>query len=128
LCVLPAEKRAWVDQPTFAAWLDLLPEIGQIFVLFARPTQIQRIWLMPIQTETLSIRISRAELVALRKRARDEKVSMGKLVRQALANCGIVAETSQQSGYYRIKHLVGRMHGGPANLSTNPKHLVKYGA
>jgi len=34
---------------------------------------------MLIQTETLSIRISKAESAALRKRARDENISMEKL-------------------------------------------------
>jgi len=80
-----------------------------------------------MQTETLSIRISKGESAALRKRARDEKTSRGKLVRQALASYGIVAEKSQQSGYDRIKHVLGRIHGGPGDLSTNPKHLDSYG-
>jgi hypothetical protein len=80
-----------------------------------------------MQTETLSIRISKAESAALRKRARDEKISQGKLVRRTLANYGITAETSQHSAYDRIKHLVGRSQGGPRDLSTNPTHLANYG-
>jgi hypothetical protein len=80
-----------------------------------------------VQTETLSIRISKAESVALRKRARDEKISKGKLVRRALASYGVTAETIPKSGYHKIKHLIGCIHGGPRDLSTNPKHLAKYG-
>ena len=37
-----------------------------------------------MHVETLSIRISKAERAALRARARQEKVSQGQLVRQAL--------------------------------------------
>jgi hypothetical protein len=80
-----------------------------------------------MQTETLSIRISKAESAALRRRAREEKTSRGKLVRRALANYGITTEPTPRSGYDIIKHLVGLSHGGPKDLSTNPKHLENYG-
>jgi hypothetical protein len=80
-----------------------------------------------MQTETLSLRLSKAESKALRQRARQEGTSRGKLVRRALADCGITAETAPRSGYEVIKHLLGKSPGGPADLSTNPEHLAAYG-
>ena len=78
--------------------------------------------------ETLSLRISRAELEALRKRADAEGVSQGSLVRQALKAYGVTAETPKsKSGYDVIKPLLGRSRGGSKDLSTNPKHLAGYG-
>jgi hypothetical protein len=88
---------------------------------------IPRVSPMPIQSETFSFRMSKAEGAALRKRSREEKISRGKLVRRALASYSIVAETSQQSGFDRIKHIIGRIRGGPAKLSTHPKYLDHYG-
>ncbi len=80
-----------------------------------------------MRTETLSIRISKVEIAALRRRAREEKTSQGQLVRQALANYGITTEPTARTGYDIIKHLIGRSHGGPRDLSTNPRHLENYG-
>ena len=81
-----------------------------------------------MQTETLSLRISKSERRALRERARREGVSQGSLVRRALRAYGITpAPASEKSGYDVIKHLVGRSRGGAKDLSTNPKHLEGYG-
>jgi len=80
-----------------------------------------------MQTETLSLRLSKAESRALLKRARQEGTSRGKLVRRALASYGISAEPAPRSGYDVIKHLLGQNPGGPSDLSTNPDHLAGYG-
>jgi hypothetical protein len=78
--------------------------------------------------ETLSLRISRAELEALRKHARVEGVSQGSLVRRALKAYGVTAEVPKaKSGYEVIKRFLGRSRGGSKDLSTNPKHLASYG-
>lgn len=78
--------------------------------------------------ETLSLRIPRAELEALRKRARAEGVSQGSLVRRALKAYGATVETPRaKTGYDVIKPFLGRSRGGSKDLSTNPKHLAGYG-
>ena len=80
-----------------------------------------------MQSETLSLRISKAESRALRERARRERISQGSLVRRALRAYGITSEADTKSGYDVIKHLIGRNHGGPKDLSANPRHLDDYG-
>lgn len=81
-----------------------------------------------MQTETLSLRISKAESRALRERARKEGVSQGSLVRRALRAYGLTPELEPgKSGYDIIKNLVARSRGGAKDLSTNPKHLAGYG-
>jgi hypothetical protein len=81
-----------------------------------------------MQTETLSLRISKAESQALRERARREGVSQGNLVRRALRAYGVTPEpTPGKSGYDVIKHILGKNRGGSKDLSTNPKHLADYG-
>jgi hypothetical protein len=80
-----------------------------------------------MQTETLSLRISKAESRALRERARREGVSQGSLVRRALRAYGITPGAEGKSGYDVIKDVIGRNRGGPADLSTNPRHLDDYG-
>jgi hypothetical protein len=78
--------------------------------------------------ETLSLRISRAELEALRARARIEGVSQGSLVRRALKAYGVTAEAPEaKTGYDVIKRFLGRSRGGSKDLSTNPKHMAGYG-
>jgi hypothetical protein len=78
--------------------------------------------------ETLSLRISKVELEALRERARVEGVSQGSLVRRALKAYGVTAEAPKaKSGYEVIKRFLGRSRGGSKDLSTNPKHLAGYG-
>lgn len=78
--------------------------------------------------ETLSLRISRDELDALRERARVEGVSQGSLVRRALKAYGIAAETPKpKTGYDVIKRFLGRSRGGSNDLSSNPNHLAGYG-
>ena len=81
-----------------------------------------------MQTETLSVRISKAESRALRERARQEGISKGSLVRRALRAYGVTPEAeSGKTGYDVIKHLIGRNRGKSKDLSTNPKHLKDYG-
>jgi hypothetical protein len=81
-----------------------------------------------MQTETLSLRISKSESKALRQRAREEGVSRGRLVRRALRAYGVTTETEgTKSGYEVIKHLIGRNRGGAKDLSTHPRHLTEYG-
>jgi len=80
-----------------------------------------------MQSETLSLRISKAESRALRERARREGISQGNLVRRALRAYGITPAPEGSSGYDVIKHLIGRGAGGPKDLSTNPHHLDDYG-
>ena len=80
-----------------------------------------------MQNDTLSLRISKAESRALRERARREGISLARLVRQALRAYGVTPETDAKSGYDVIKQVLGRNRGGPADLSTNPKHLDDYG-
>ena len=78
--------------------------------------------------ETLSLRISKAELEALRKRARVEGISQGSLVRRALRAYGVTTEAPKaKTGYDVIKRFLGRNRGGSKDLSTNPKHLAGYG-
>lgn len=81
-----------------------------------------------MHVETLSIRISKAERAALRARARQEKVSQGQLVRQALRAYGVapVAKPAP-SAYDLVKHLIGKYKGGPGDLSTNPKYMEGFG-
>ena len=81
-----------------------------------------------MQTETLSLRISKAESRALRQRARQEGISQGSLVRRALRAYGVTPESeSDKTGYDVIKHLLGRSRGKSTDLSTNPEHLKDYG-
>jgi hypothetical protein len=81
-----------------------------------------------VNDETLSLRISKGDLEALKKRARAEGVSQGSIVRRALRAYGVTSEAlGPKSGYDVIKHLLGRSRGGSKDLSTNPKHLADYG-
>ena len=79
-----------------------------------------------MKTETLSLRISKAESRALREQARREGISQGSLVRRALRAYGVTPEPEPtKSGYDVIKHLLGKKRGGAKDLSTNPRHLIK---
>lgn len=81
-----------------------------------------------MQTETLSLRISKDESRALRERARKEGISQASLVRRALRAYGVTPESDPaKSGYDVIKGLVGKNRGGSKDLSTHPKHLRDYG-
>ncbi len=81
-----------------------------------------------MQTNALSLRISKGESKALLERARKEGISQSSVVRRALRAYGIMADSdSDKSGYDVIKHIVGKYRRGPKDLSSNPKHLVGYG-
>jgi len=84
-------------------------------------------YIFSVRSETLSLRITKAESRALRERARREGMSRGNLVRRALRAYGITPAAEGTSGYDVIKHLVGRSAGGPKDLSSNPRHLDDYG-
>jgi hypothetical protein len=78
--------------------------------------------------QTLSLRISKLESQALRRRAREEGISQGSLVRKALQAYGITPEPPQEkTGYDVIKHLIGKSRGKSKDLSSNPKHMDGYG-
>ncbi len=64
-----------------------------------------------MHVETLSIRISKAERAALRARARQEKVSQGQLVRQALRAYGVAPKRQPALSAY----------------ATNPKYMEGFG-
>jgi len=78
------------------------------------------------QTETLSLRITAAESLALQERAESEGVSRGTIVRRALLAYG-VAPPPVENLYEGIKHIIGRNKDGPTDLSTNPDYLKDYG-
>lgn len=81
-----------------------------------------------MQTETLSLRLSKAESRALRERARREGISQGSLVRRALRAYGVTPEPEpDKTGYDVIKHVLGRNRGKAKDLATNPEHLKDYG-
>lgn len=81
-----------------------------------------------MQTESLSLRISKAELRALRARARQERVSQGSIVRRALRAYGVTPEPDpNRRGYDVIRDLVGKNRGGAKDLSTNREHIAGYG-
>lgn len=81
-----------------------------------------------MHVETLSIRISKAERAALRKVARQEKISQGQLVRQALHAYGVApGEKPAPNAYELVKDLIGKNKGGPGDLSTNPKYMEGFG-
>jgi Ribbon-helix-helix protein, copG family len=84
-------------------------------------------YIVSMQTETLSLRITKAESRALRERARREGISRGSLVRRALRAYGVTPPADGTSGYEVIKHLIGRNAGGPKDLSADPRHLDDYG-
>jgi hypothetical protein len=81
-----------------------------------------------MQITALSLRISREESKALRERALKEGVSQSSLVRRALRAYGITPEQlPAKSGYDMIRDVIGQYHGGPKDLSANPRHLADYG-
>ncbi len=88
-----------------------------------------------MQIETLSVRITASESLALGQRARKDGVSKGSLVRAALRAYGVTPELEAgQSGHEVIQHVLakvqakaGKARTGVRDLSTNPKHMAGYG-
>lgn len=81
-----------------------------------------------MQDQIVSLRLSKAENRALNERARAEGVSKATLIRRALRAYGVTpAAEPEKSGYDVIKDLIGTLHGGPTDLSTNAEHLEDYG-
>jgi hypothetical protein len=84
--------------------------------------------LTSVHTETLSIRLSKAERDTMRRRAKQEKISQGDLVRRALRAYGVTPEPGREkTGFDVVGRLIGRNRGGPRDLSSNPAHLADYG-
>lgn len=82
----------------------------------------------PMQTESLSLRITAEESRALRERARKEGVSQGSIVRRALRAYGVVPDpASGESFYDRMKPYLGMYKGGLPDLSTNPDYFKDFG-
>jgi hypothetical protein len=85
-------------------------------------------YILAVQSEILSLRISKAESRALRERARKDGISRGTVVRKALRAYGVIPEPDpEKSDYDVIKHIIERCQCGPADLSTNARHLSDYG-
>gem|GEM_PF-1044046 len=81
-----------------------------------------------MKDQTLSIRISKLERQALRRRAREEGVSQSSMVRRALLAYGITpAPYPEKTGYDVIKRLIGKLRARSKDLSTNPKHMDGFG-
>jgi len=60
--------------------------------------------------------------------ARRERASKQAIVRQALERRLLAKNGNRsQTAFAVVKHLAGTLHG-PADLSTNPEHLVGLGA
>jgi hypothetical protein len=81
----------------------------------------------PMQTETLSLRITEAESRALRERAVRDGVSQGSVVRRALRAYGVVPEPAGESFHDRIRPYIGMYKGGLPDLSTNPDYFKDFG-
>lgn len=81
-----------------------------------------------MRTETLSIRISKAERTALRVAAQKEKLSQGQLVRKALQAYGVkpVGKNNPRA-HDLVKDLIGKYDDGPGDLATNPKYMEGFG-
>lgn len=78
-------------------------------------------------TETLSIKVSKAEKNLLRKTARARAATPSRLLRDALrvVLAGSAAEPATLLGKHG--HLFDRLDRGPGDLSTNPAHLQNFG-
>lgn len=79
-------------------------------------------------SETLSIKVSKAEKNLLRQTAAERKSSPSQLLRDALqvvlAGSGFSQEASLLSKH---QHLFTHLDQGPGDLSTNPERLRNYG-
>jgi Arc/MetJ-type ribon-helix-helix transcriptional regulator len=78
-------------------------------------------------TETLSIKVSKAEKNLLRQCARRNRSSTSALLRDALRSVLQSPEASQTSLLAQHGHFLEKLDRGPGDLSTNKTRLVGYG-
>lgn len=78
-------------------------------------------------TETLSIKVSKAEKNLLRQHARRTRQSASDLLRQALQSVLGSPQAGDASLLERHGHLFARLDRGPGDLSTNKQRLRGYG-
>jgi Arc/MetJ-type ribon-helix-helix transcriptional regulator len=78
-------------------------------------------------TETLSIKVSKAEKNLLRQCARRNRSSASALLRDALRNVLQSPEASPVSLLTQHGHLLEKLDRGPGDLSTNKSRLSGYG-
>jgi Arc/MetJ-type ribon-helix-helix transcriptional regulator len=78
-------------------------------------------------TETLSIKVSKAEKNLLRQCARRNRLSASALLRDALRNVLQSPQASQASLLAQHGHLLEKLDRGPGDLSTNKARLSGYG-
>ncbi|MCX6876063.1 MAG: hypothetical protein NTW21_19995 [Verrucomicrobia bacterium] len=78
-------------------------------------------------TETLSIKVSKAEKNLLRRTAAQHKSSPSRLLRDALQAVLAGAVDAQGSLLDKHRHLFTHLDQGPGDLSTNSEHLRDFG-
>lgn len=78
-------------------------------------------------TETLSIKVTKAEKNLLRKAAVVRKSTPSRLLREALRVVLDGGGESSASLLDKHRHLFARLDRGAGDLATNPKHLRNYG-
>lgn len=78
-------------------------------------------------TETLSIKVSKAEKNLLRQCARRQRQSASDLIRNALRSVLAAPSAAESSLLERHGHLLEKLDRGPGDLSTNPRRLRGYG-
>lgn len=78
-------------------------------------------------SETLSIKVSKAEKNQLRKVAAERKSIPSRLLRDALQVVLAGNSGAHASLLDKHRHLFVRLDRGPGDLSTNPKHLQGFG-
>ena len=78
-------------------------------------------------TETLSIKVSKAEKNLLRQCARRNRSSASALLRDALRNVLHSPQAAQASLLAQHGHLLEKLDRGPGDLSTNKARLSGYG-
>jgi Arc/MetJ-type ribon-helix-helix transcriptional regulator len=80
-----------------------------------------------VVTETLSIKVSKAEKNLLRQCARRNRSSTSALLRDALRGVLQSPQASEASLLVRHGHLLEKLDHGPGDLSTNKARLSGYG-
>ena len=78
-------------------------------------------------TETLSIKVTKAEKNLLRQAALVHKSTPSRLLRDALRMVLDGGTKASASLLDKHRHLFARLDRGPGDLSTNPEHLAGYG-
>lgn len=76
---------------------------------------------------TLTLKIAPALDARLAAEARRRRVSKSQVAREAIEVSLSRKPKARATAYDMVKHLVGSVKG-PADLSTNPKHMEGFGA